>query len=798
MACPSRFCRGLVATLATVAFAASSLPVEAADIADSSLAMIPADAAFVSATLRGREQYDRIVKSKAFQALLKLPGVARAIDSLEEQKSQPGSPLSMIDVFMQMPENQQALEVLEDMVGTDTFVYGEPSWAKLLELMQKVQRAQQAANLLSMVQSLQGTTLRLEEAEVDEMDEDEDEANEDEDEEDADEDDGAAARRPIRARLARFQAVEADLGSLSSEELSTRMMIEAVADNIDLLVMPDTVWGFRITDKAAASTQLLRIEELLKTAAQTSPELADAVERKKIAGGEFVTFTFDPEIAAWRELFWNPEGLGGGLDDEIDAIAKKVDAIAVVFAIGIIDDHVIVSLGDSTAHLEKIGRSGAKNGLLGTKPLAVLLDHRDKPITGVNFASEALMAAVAPSAEGIEYMATLSDQIADLADLPAEAAVDARRELQAVAAEYRKWLPVAGPWLAFSFLSEQGYEGYAWDWSKNMPLDGSKRLDLLEHAGGAPLAVYVARGKSDVAQFDTVVSWARRGWEFFKKYRLPKLEDAAARERVTAIETHLFPLAERFVTAMRTKLLPALAGGQVGLVLDAKSKTKKLHRTLPEADAALPIIEPAIVFGLDDPKLFREGLSDLFALADELVDAVRELDPDAVPADYQVAEPEKAKVEGGTIWSWALEKSGIDDQVRPSIAVGEEAAVFSLVPKQAGRMIVESRLETGSQLSAFEEPLATAAALDVAGLIDALEPWVVYATRYGCVQQRDGSVDPEIALDAATENAEAREALVQAKTAFEALRSLRVGVAETRITPEATVTHWRNVIRDMK
>jgi len=53
----------------------------------------------------------------------------------------------MIDAFMQMPENQQALEVLKDMVATDTFVYGEPSCIKLLELVQKVQGAQQAADI---------------------------------------------------------------------------------------------------------------------------------------------------------------------------------------------------------------------------------------------------------------------------------------------------------------------------------------------------------------------------------------------------------------------------------------------------------------------------------------------------------------------------------------------------------------------------------------------------------------------------------------------------------------------------
>jgi len=90
--------------------------------------------------------------------------------------------------------------------------------------------------------------------------------------------------------------------------------------------------------------------------------------------------------------------------------------------------------------------------------------------------------------------------------------------------------------LAFSFMTEQGYEGYAWDWSKNGPLDGTKRLELLEHAGGAPLAVFVARSKTDGHRFDDLVSWSRRGWAFFKKHRLPRLDDAI-RERFADVES---------------------------------------------------------------------------------------------------------------------------------------------------------------------------------------------------------------------------------------------------------------------
>jgi len=39
--------------------------------------------------------------------------------------------------------------------------------------------------------------------------------------------------------------------------------------------------------------------------------------------------------------------------------------------------------------------------------------------------------------------------------------------------------------------------------------------------------------------------------------------------------------------------------------------------------------------------------------------------------------------------------------------------------------------------------------------------------------------------------------LKQVAVVCEAIKSLRAAVAETSVKPDATVTHWRNVIRDM-
>ena len=775
------------------AFAALAPCAAAADsLAASGVAMIPEDAAFVSATLRAREQYDRFVKSNAFAALKKLPFVSRAADSVEEQKLQPGSPLSIAATFMELPENEQALQLLKDMVATDTFVYGEPSCVTFVELMKKIQQAQNAAGVLRLASgdaSVGGFEVDvLEGIDVEEMDDDDD----DEDEDEENKKGAGDTRRRVRAKPVRFQATDA-AEQISADELATRLVVKTLAENINLIVVPDVVWGFKTAKLDVATSQLKRIEVLVKLITQANPALADSLERRKVAGGEVVTFTIKPDANLIRDVI-------PGLEDheqELEKVYDKIERLELVIGLGVIGDRVILTIGDSIDHLEKLAVAGSdRKPLLATKPFEPLRAMKDKPLTAVSYLSEAMQKALAPSSSDIEQLADLSDTIADLADLPDGAADEARRSLGKVAEGYKRRLPAPGPWLAFSFLSEQGYEGYVWDWSKNLPFDGSKRLGLLEHTGGAPLAAAAFRVKNDPSQFEDFSSWVDMGWSFFLKYLVPKA-DEDDQEKIEEVDEHLAPLGSKFIGIVRTKILPALADGQMAFVIDGKSSTKRLHQSLPSAAEPLPLVEPAIVLGLADPKLFREGMSDLFELADEVVDAVREMNPDALPAEYRVPEPVKNKVEGGTLWSYPLANSGLDEKVQPSIGVGESAAVLSLVPKQAGRLLLKTRLETGSQLAKFEEPLVGAAALDCAGLIDAIQPWVVYFTRYGCVQQRDGNVDPESELGPDDENEQAKDALAQAKVVFEVIKSLRVAVAETAMESDAMVTHWRNVIRDM-
>ncbi|MCE2725950.1 MAG: hypothetical protein LW698_04125 [Planctomycetaceae bacterium] len=728
----------LVVAVLLLAAVAPAVPSLADELTTNAAAIVPADAAFLSATLRAREQYDRFMKSNAFRALKDLPAVRRALGSLEEQRSMPGSPFSMAETFMQLPENEQAVDVLADMVATDTFVYGEPSCISFLRLLQKVQE-------------LQGTA-------------------------------------PLQAELGRNDGLEG---------VQKAAIVKGLAANLDLLVVPDIVWGFRTTKVDAAKAQLRRIEVLLKLVTQANPAMADALARKPIAGGEVVTFTIQGDQLPWGEL---EDELAAGLDDkaDLDKVLDRLRKLDVVVALGVIGDRVILSVGDSIDHLQKLALPGTgRQGLLDTPPFAQLRAHKDKPLTGLAYVSDALADLNRESASsGFRMLNQAADAAIQQAALPAEAAADTRRLLSKAEKDLGRRLPKPGPWLAFSFLTDQGYEGYAWDWARNQPFDGSRRLDLLEHVGGAPLAAVVSRIKSDPALLDDLTALASGSWGLFMKYGVPRA-DETERERVEAFDEHVVPLGKKLMEVLRAKIVPALADGQVGLVIDAKTKATRVQRDLPASAEPLPLLEPAIVLPLADPKLFREGLSDLFALTDELVAAARTMAPDAVPAGYEVPAPEKAKVAAGSIWSFALPASGLDTQLRPAIGVGDQAAVFSLVPAQAGRLLAAARMETGSQLATFEEPLAGAAAIDFAGLVDVLRPWVVYLTRYGCVQQRDGRVDADEELAAEDETAEAKEALAHVAVALEVAKCFRAATAETSITEEATVTHWRNVIRDL-
>jgi hypothetical protein len=760
----------LAAVVATGAVAA--VPKE---LAGSGVATVPADAAFFSSALRIEEQVQRFVGSNAFARLKELPVLKRALDSWQEQEEMPGSPVSMFLTFLELPENEQAVALLADMVATDTFLYGEPSCIAFVKLIKLLQRAQQTAQMLGGAGG--DAILELEELEMIEEDEDVE----------------AALGGPRILPVGRQVELDLDVPIGAGQ---SQAVLAALAENLDLVVVPDLVWGFKTTKQEAGEFQIKRLEVLAKMLVETVPDLAGSLARRTLPGGEVVTFTLDAGLLPWSEI---AEDIADEVGDseQLDRVIDHIQDLDVVVALGVLDDWVVLSVGGSADHLEKLVLPGSKGrSLLETDPFKPLREDAARPLTAISYMSKPLAEAVAASPEDLDPLARgLAAQVASGA-VPPDAGAEGLALLEEIREEYGRRLSEPGGWMAYSFVTETGFEGYAWDWSQNTPFDGGERLSLVDHVGGSPAAVAITRFRSDPDLLGVLAGLARGGWALAEEHARPTMADDEG-ERFDAFKEKIAPLGGRLVEILADKIGAALADGQVGMVIDAKATTTKPQQALPASAEPLPILEPAIVLPLADRKLFVEGLNDLFVLGDDLVDRIREIDPDAVPPAYEIPEPEREKVAGGSVWTFAIPDAGLDEQVKPTIAVGDQAVVFSLVPSQAARMLTAKPLETGARLADIGQPLAGLAAADVPALVDTIEPWVVYLTRYGSVQQREGWVDDELELSADDETEEASEALEHVSVVFEVARCLRGAAVEATARDGATVSHWRNEIRDL-
>ena len=720
-------------TLACTLFVALFVNAHTAQAADLGIGLIPDDAAFLASTLRGREQYDRIVASNAFASLKELKSVAKALDELAKQQTQPGNPMAIAMMMMQMPDNQEALALLKDMVATDTFVFGTSSWVTVSKLFKKLQSAQQAANVATITK---GTDLEID-----------------------------------------------------AESTLNQLLAETLAANTDQIVIPDLVWGFRTTQVDAAQKQLARIETFVTGMAQAQPMLADAVTREKIGNGDFITVTIKPDPALLKMAMSNVVKFND-MEEELEKIMNRINELQIVVALGVVKEHVVLSIGGGTEHLQAMGSTGGS--LLDTKPFKVVRDATEKSLTSIWYRSQKLAKAWETSPEDIEQAKKFAAAVAKANDLTPEATAEAEELVGELLEGYASQMPEAGPWLAYSYLTDTGYAGEEWNWAKNIPWNGSMPLSL-DHFGGNPLAVIALRTKTDPKQFEAFVNWTDSLRKFVSN-AIASTGDDDVQEGFKTFDEKIVPLGEELTNTVREKFVPALKNGQFGLVLDGKASTTKLQASLPASSKPLPLIEPAIVLSLDDEALFREGLSDIFALSDKLLAVIREIDEDAIPSEYRIPDPEEKDAEGGSLWTFALPESELDEQIQLSIGVGKNAAVFSFTPTQAERILTSSPLQLEGD---FSQNLAAAAILDWVAFANLLEPWATYVIRCGGMQQEQGRLDPDSTIGPDSETEEVTDALEQLATIFDVVRCLKSATAKTSIEEDATVTRWQNRIEDL-
>ena len=502
------------------------------------------------------------------------------------------------------------------------------------------------------------------------------------------------------------------------QEAMLRGFMEVLDKRLAGAEVPDFVIGFRISDKEPAMDQLARLEQLATGALGQNPAFEGRFARKQIAGGDFLTLELDGSLIPWDQI---PR-----IDAEpgfIDSLREKVTPMTLAIALGVKDDFLLLSIGDSTDHLEALGQAAS---LASRKELATLKQHAQKPITSVMYVSETFMTKANSTSQQIDQFTGTVEQFLPFAGLDPDLHDELVTDVKALGEDIKSSVPRVGAVSSFSFRSARGLEGYYYNWGENQTFDGSKPLSILNHVGGDPLCVFAGRGKYSPESYDKFSKWGGKVLYYAEKIALDHLGESE-RDFFNRVRDDLKLLVKQLDDVTRDKLLPAFEDGQFAVVFDAKTTSEQLHTAMPPGDGALPVPELAFVYGLSDADALKDAASSYFEIAQKVIDVLHKAEPTDIP-DFQIPPPDSKPFAGGTIYYYRLPRqAGLDKQIAPNAGLSDETLVLSMVPKMTVRLIEDNKLQGSGPLADTTKPLAAAFQFNFAGLLDAVAPWVDYA-----------------------------------------------------------------------
>ncbi len=295
----------LAALLAGLALVGSQRPARAAEDSktDTSLSLVPADVAFYGASLRNKEQLERITKSNAFKVLHSLPIVKEGIAKAMEQMHKEGGPLEAYKKFTESPDNKELVSLLTDAASHEIFYYGGKEWNDFMSLYMKAYLGMSFA--------------------------------------------------PLQAVLSGNFAPDA------ANKIQMRAALLTLQKNREKIKTPETVIGFKLTHPKKAIAQLDRLEKQITDAASELPMIKERVKRVKAAGGDFVTASLDGSLIPWDNV---PVSEWEENKGEFDGLIKQLKATKLTISLGVKGSYLLLGITSTVNDLGALRRQGQVAG----------------------------------------------------------------------------------------------------------------------------------------------------------------------------------------------------------------------------------------------------------------------------------------------------------------------------------------------------------------------------------------------------------------------------------------------------
>ncbi len=687
---------------------------------DSSLALIPADAAYYSATLRNREQLDAAAKSKAWAKIKALPAYQMAVAAFQQQYSDTGN-LAPLYQWAGQAENKELLDVLAEAFSDESFCYGGASLVDFFSLISQVNMARNLGPLQEIVSK----------------------------------------------------------GVVDGDQVSKgqfRAMLRVLARNPNKVRFPDFVLGFRLANPKKAENQIKRLETLLNAVAAQQAMLEGRVKRVKVGGGDFLTLNLDGSMLPLDPSVITDFAEAAG---EFDGVVKQIKALKLTLALGVRDNFLLFSIGPSTDVLATLGTDGKR--LTALPELKPLVRTADKRLTGISYSSKALRAGSQMSQKDVDLLFQLARQGLETAGVPEAKRKEIEKDINEFAAGMKKNMPEPGAVLSYSFLSERGYEGYTYNYGQSPEQDASKPLTLLDHVGGDPILAVVGRSRGSIDDYLAFSKWVKKAFGHAEPLIVDKL-DKAQKEKYEQVSKVVLPLLKRLDEVTGQMLLPSLADGQAGFVLDAKWKSKQWHAALPPSSKELPMLELALLVGVSDADLLEKAMKSYKKIIEDAVAQAKELAPPDTVLPLKIPDPEVRTAKAGKLFVFRLPAEWkLDPQFAPTAGLSSRVGVLTLSAEHAERLLAGKPLKVeGGPLADTKRRLAGAVYFNWPVFVDALRPWVLFGVEMAQLEKQMPG----------------QNVLMQVNTVLDVLKVFRQSTSATYIEGGALITHSETVIRD--
>ncbi len=653
----------VVAALSLTLCSVTGSRAQAAGLADQahSLRTVPADVAIYSASLRFKEQLDIFLASNAYRRLMEIPIVQMGKLQVMFQWQQSQEPaIARFREYFDSAEGQETLALLKEMFAEESFTYANKDVAGLVQLFMELNNLNRTAKL------------------------------------------------------------EALATGESEQEVLARNVLDVLNEQAEKFVVPDMVWGFRIKDAGRATKHLDRLQEVLAGLLnEEQPELAERLKREQIAGNEFLTMRLDGSMIPWDRLRDEAENM---TDEQFAKWQELLNKKTLALAVGVVGEFALMSIGDSTEHLAKLGEGST----LADQPLiARLAKHADQRVTSIGYISAALSKSLNSPRQTIDDLVSAAEEALQELEVADDLKSQLVEDLKGFGDDVVKYMPEPGDLAAISFLTARGYESFQYQTGTRPTQDSTEPLTVLDHAGGNPMLLVATRTKQNLEEYDQTISWLKRVAAQVELIAKEKAEPDDWAKYLELREKGL-PLLERLNVATREHLMPAMADGQQAFVVDAAATSQQWIEQMPRSPQPLPMLEFGFVANVSDAEHLRKGVAEYYSVIQDAIGLLHEMHPEEMP-DFQLPTPETRELaDGGTMYTYPLPAEwGLDAQLAPNAALTNSVAAASLTPTLSERLLRTMPLKIDTSLD-LRHPAATVSYFEFARMIDAVKPWVTY------------------------------------------------------------------------